>query len=192
MEQRSKVGNFVIPDTALERVMGYIEDPRDREAISLVCRRWYHVDALSRKHVTITICYSTSPDRVRRRFPNLESLKLNGKPRASMFNLIPEDWGGYAGPWVHGIAEALSCLKTIYFRRMIVRDDDIGVLVRARGDKLKSLKLDKCSEFSMDSLNWSPVLASLRPKHHHRLNNSNSVIYSTYMTLRSNMLSFEE
>ena len=36
------------------------------------------------------------------------------------------------------------------------------------------------------------MVAGLRPKHHHRLNNSNSVIYSTYMTLRSNMLSFEE
>ncbi|RRT85455.1 hypothetical protein B296_00009518 [Ensete ventricosum] len=79
-------------------------------------------------------------------------LKFKGKPGASIFNFIQEDWGGYAGPWVRGIAEALSCLETIYFRCMIVKDDDIGVLVRARADKLKSLKFDKYSEFSTDSL----------------------------------------
>ncbi|WOL04698.1 coronatine-insensitive protein [Canna indica] len=152
MEKQNRVGSVGIPDDALELVLGYIEDPRDREAISVVCKRWSRIDDLSRRHITIAICYSTSPERLRDRFPNLESLKLKGKPRAAMFNLIPEDWGGYAGPWVRGLAEALSCLKIIHFRRMIIKDEDIDVLVRARGDKLKSLKIDKSSGFSTDGL----------------------------------------
>ncbi|THU68000.1 hypothetical protein C4D60_Mb05t30630 [Musa balbisiana] len=154
MEQRrfDRAVSFGISDAALERVMAYVDDPRDREAISLVCKKWYRIDALSRKHVTVAICYSTTPDRLLRRFLNLESLKLKGKPRAAMFNLIPEDWGGYAGPWIRGLVHALDCLKALHFRRMIVSDEDIDALVRARGNVLKSLKLDKCSGFSTDGL----------------------------------------
>jgi hypothetical protein len=36
-------------------------------------------------------------------------LKLKGKPRAAMFNLISEDWGGYVMPWVNEIAELFNC-----------------------------------------------------------------------------------
>lgn len=141
-----------ISDLALECVMSYIDDPRDRDAVSLVCRKWYAVDAMTRKHITIAMCYTTTPDRLKTRFPRLESLKLKGKPRAAMFNLIPEDWGGYVTPWVNEIAEAFNCLKALHFRRMIVRDSDLEVLVRARGRTLQSLKLDKCSGFSTDGL----------------------------------------
>ncbi|KAM7280587.1 hypothetical protein ACFE04_007721 [Oxalis oulophora] len=79
-------------ETVLGCVMSYIYDPKDRDAVSLVCKRWYEQDALTRKHLTIALCYTTSPERLRRRFPHLESSKLKGKPRAAMFNLIPEDW----------------------------------------------------------------------------------------------------
>lgn len=67
-------------------------------------------------------------------------------------NIIPDDWGGYAGPWVSEIADTFLCLKSIHFRRMIVRDEDIGVLVRGRGHMLHSLKLDKCTGLSTDGL----------------------------------------
>ncbi|KAK1312329.1 Coronatine-insensitive protein 1 [Acorus calamus] len=140
------------PDVALEVLMSYMDDPRDRDAVSLVCRKWYEVDARTRKHITIAPCYSTSPDRLRSRFTGLESLKLKGKPRASMFNLIEEDWGGYAGPWIREIAGAFTCLKALHLRRMIVSDVDIAVLVAARGYMLLTLKLDKCSGFSTDGL----------------------------------------
>ncbi|XP_072960876.1 coronatine-insensitive protein homolog 1b-like [Typha angustifolia] len=154
MDQRSlnRAMSFGISDVALECVMGYIDDPRDREAVSLVCRKWYHIDAVTRKHITIAICYSTSPDRLRRRFPRLESLKLKAKPRAAMFNLIPEDWGGYATSWIAEIAESFNCLKALHLRRMIVTDADLAILVRARGHMLLSLKLDNCSGFSTDGL----------------------------------------
>ncbi|XP_007009091.2 PREDICTED: coronatine-insensitive protein 1 [Theobroma cacao] len=139
-------------DVVLGCVMPYIHDPKDRDAVSLVCRRWYELDALTRKHITIALCYTTSPDRLRRRFQHLESLKLKGKPRAAMFNLIPEDWGGYVTPWVNEIAENFNCLKSLHFRRMIVKDSDLEVLARSRGKVLQVLKLDKCSGFSTDGL----------------------------------------
>ncbi|KAF9589067.1 hypothetical protein IFM89_018329 [Coptis chinensis] len=121
------VGLFKLLDVALECIMGYIDDARDRDVVSLVCRRW-------------------------QRFPRLESLKLKGKPRASMFNLIPEDWGGFSGPWIREIAEGFNCLKCLHFRRMIVMDEDLEILARSRGQMLQSLKLDKCSGFSTDGL----------------------------------------
>ncbi|XP_077214897.1 coronatine-insensitive protein homolog 1b-like [Tasmannia lanceolata] len=148
----SRAMSFGIPDVALECVMGYIDDPRDRDAISLVCHKWYNIDSLTRKHVTIAICYSTSPARLMKRFSRLESLKLKGKPRAAMFNLIGEDWGGYVKPWINRISESFNCLKSLHFRRMIVTDADLEVLVRARGHMLLELKLDKCSGFSTDGL----------------------------------------
>uniref|UniRef100_A0A6N2NC53 Coronatine-insensitive protein 1 n=1 Tax=Salix viminalis TaxID=40686 RepID=A0A6N2NC53_SALVM len=140
-------------DVVLECVMPYIHDPRDRDAVSLVCRRWYELDAITRRHVTIALCYSTSPDRLQRRFKHLESLKMKGKPRAAMFfNLIPEDWGGFVTPWVNEIAESFNCLKSLHFRRMIVKDSDLELLASSRGRVLEVLKLDKCSGFSTDGL----------------------------------------
>ncbi|OMO91872.1 coronatine-insensitive protein 1-like protein [Corchorus capsularis] len=139
-------------DVVLGCVMPYIHDPKDRDAVSLVCRRWYELDALTRKHITIALCYTTSPERLRRRFGHLESLKLKGKPRAAMFNLIPEDWGGYVTPWVNEIAENFNCLKALHFRRMIVKDSDLEVLARSRGKVLQVLRLDKCSGLSTDGL----------------------------------------
>ncbi|XP_077238757.1 coronatine-insensitive protein 1-like [Tasmannia lanceolata] len=144
--------SFGMPDVALKCVMEYIDDPRDRGAVSLVCQKWYNIDSLTRKHVTIALCYSTSPARLTERFPNLESLKLKGKPRAAMFNLIPEDWGGYVEPWVNEISGALSCLKSLHFRRMIVTDADLESLVQARGHMLQALKLEKCCGFSTTGL----------------------------------------
>ncbi|XP_061986141.1 coronatine-insensitive protein 1 [Populus nigra] len=160
-ENHNKKNNYLncsgggggMSDVVLGLVMPYINDPRDRDAVSLVCRRWYELDALTRKNVTIAFCYSTSPDRLRRRFNDIESLKLKGKPRAAMFfNLIPEDWGGFVTPWVNEIAESFNCLKSLHFRRMIVKDSDLELLARSRGRLLQVLKLDKCSGFSTDGL----------------------------------------
>ena len=141
-----------VPEEMLHLVMGFVEDPRDREAASLVCRRWHRIDALSRKHVTVPFCYAVSPARLLARFPRLESLAVKGKPRASMFGLIPDDWGAYARPWVTELAAPLECLKALQLRRMVVTDDDLAELVRARGRMLQELKLDKCTGFSTDGL----------------------------------------
>ncbi|XP_071685706.1 coronatine-insensitive protein 1-like [Rutidosis leptorrhynchoides] len=156
MEQRSYSNHRTNPnapsDVVFECVIPYINDSRDRQSISLVCRQWHVIDSQTRKHVTIALCYSSTPEQLRRRFPYLESLKLKGKPRAAMYNLIPEDWGGFVTPWVMEIATSFRCLKSLHFRRMIVSDDDLKVISQSRGANLKDIKLDKCSGFSTDGL----------------------------------------
>uniref|UniRef100_J3M7Q6 Transport inhibitor response 1 domain-containing protein n=2 Tax=Oryza brachyantha TaxID=4533 RepID=J3M7Q6_ORYBR len=69
-----------------------------------------------------------------------------------MYGLIPDDWGAYARPWVAELAAPLECLKALHLRRMVVTDNDLAALVRARGHMLQELKLDKCSDFSTDAL----------------------------------------
>ncbi|BAT85954.1 coronatine-insensitive protein 1-like [Vigna umbellata] len=152
MTEERNVRKTRVVDVVLDCVIPYIDDPKDRDAVSQVCRRWYELDSLTRKHVTIALCYTTTPARLRRRFPHLESLKLKGKPRAAMFNLIPEDWGGHVTPWVEEISQYFDCLKSLHFRRMIVTDSDLQLLARSRGHVLQALKLDKCSGFSTDGL----------------------------------------
>ncbi|XP_050384934.1 coronatine-insensitive protein 1 [Argentina anserina] len=152
MEDRNARVNSGMSDVVAGCVMPYIVDAKDRDAVSLVCRRWYELDALTREHVTIALCYTTTPERLKRRFRQLKSLQLKGKPRAAMFNLIPEDWGGFVTPWVEEIAQSFKSLKTLHFRRMIVRDSDLELLARSRGKELLCLKLDKCSGFSTDGL----------------------------------------
>eukprot|EP00252_Welwitschia_mirabilis_P010229 TRINITY_DN23402_c0_g1_i1.p1 TRINITY_DN23402_c0_g1~~TRINITY_DN23402_c0_g1_i1.p1 ORF type:complete len:583 (-),score=85.49 TRINITY_DN23402_c0_g1_i1:394-2142(-) len=139
-------------DEALELVMAHLDDPRDRSAVSLVCKKWYQVDARTRKHVTVAFCYSIKPSDLSFRFPRLESLKLKAKPRAAMFNLIPADWGGYAGPWIREITINFLCLKSLHLRRMVVTDDDLRILICGRGHMLQVLKLDMCSGFSTEGL----------------------------------------
>lgn len=112
----------------------------------------YELEAQTRKHVMIALCYAATPERLSQRFPYLESVKLKGKPRAAMYNLIPEDWGGFVTPWVEEIARSFGCLKAVHFRRMIVTDEDLELLARSRGHVLQVLKLDKCSGFSTDGL----------------------------------------
>lgn len=153
MEDRSATRMSTgMSDVVFECVIPYIIDPRDRESVSLVCRRWYELDALTRKHVTIALCYTSTPKQLLRRFKHIESIKLKGKPRAAMFNLIPEDWGGYVTSWVEEFSGSFVCLKSLHFRRMIVRDSDLQVIAQSRGRTLQVLKLDKCSGFSTDGL----------------------------------------
>ncbi|KAL3647352.1 Coronatine-insensitive protein 1 [Castilleja foliolosa] len=139
-------------DTVWECVIPYVQDPRDRDAVSLVCKRWYEIDAITRKHVTMALCYTSTPQRLSLRFPHLESLKLKGKPRAAMFNLIPEDWGGFVTPWVDEIVRSFPRMKVLHFRRMIVKDSDLELLATSRAKVLEVLRLDKCSGFSTDGL----------------------------------------
>ncbi|XP_010529697.1 PREDICTED: coronatine-insensitive protein 1-like isoform X3 [Tarenaya hassleriana] len=139
-------------DGVIEQVIPYITDPKDRDYASLVCRRWCKVDAETREHVTLSLCYTAKSDCLSRRFSNLRLMKLKGKPRAAMFNLIPENWGGYVTPWVNEIAASFRQLKSVHFRRMIVSDLDLDLLAKARKDELEVLKLHKCSGFSTDWL----------------------------------------
>eukprot|EP00250_Pteridium_aquilinum_P011409 c20046_g1_i1 orf=300-2018(+) len=133
----------------LERIFSFIDDTR---SISEVCRMWYNVDRRTRKKVTITCCYAIDPARLTQRFKGLQAVKIKGKPRAAMFRLVPEEWGGYAKPWISEISLNCKRLNSIHLRRMVVTDADLCTLAEARGHMLQVLKLDKCTGFSTTGL----------------------------------------
>ena len=128
-------------------MIGNLVDTSDRNAVSLVCKMWYCVDALTCKHVTITFYYTITPLYLNAQFPGLELLKLKGKTRAAMFNLIPPDWGGYAKSWINQISKTFQCLKSLHLRRMIITNEYLSLLARDRENILQVLKLEKCSGF---------------------------------------------
>ncbi|KAH7301643.1 hypothetical protein KP509_23G035800 [Ceratopteris richardii] len=148
----SPFSSGTLPEFILHCVFEHIDMPEDRGAVSLVCREWYYVERWTRRKLTITCCYAISPSRLTQRFPALQELKIKGKPRASMFGLVPDDWGGYAGPWISEISVNCKCLYALHLRRMVVIDEDLSTLAEERGDMLQILRLDRCSGFSTTGL----------------------------------------
>ncbi|GKF32515.1 hypothetical protein Tco_0102313, partial [Tanacetum coccineum] len=65
-------------ETVLECVITYIHDRDDLNSISLVSRKFYELDSLTRKHLTVHAHYAPNPSRVTHRFPFIESLTLKG------------------------------------------------------------------------------------------------------------------
>lgn len=117
-----------LEDDLINLIFGYLEDPRDRSSASMVCKKWHEVDGQTRKSVYISNCYSILPDGLSKRFQNLEKIKLKGKPRAYEFDLLVEDWGGHAGPWIYEIARSYPKLQSLHLRRMEVTDEDLQIL----------------------------------------------------------------
>lgn len=145
--------NVQISNVLLDCVMPYIHQ-EDRDAVSRVCKQWYEKDRETRKHVTIAMSYSTTPTRLDQRFPHLQSLKLKGKPRVSMFDYVPKNWGGSVTPWVEKMKDRghFASLNSLHLRRMEVSDDDLRILAEWRSQTLCSLKLDDCTGFTTDGL----------------------------------------
>ncbi|KAL0727122.1 hypothetical protein Bca4012_023215 [Brassica carinata] len=115
-------------ENVLENVLKFLTSRRDRNAVSLVCRSWYRVEAQTRSEVFIGNCYSLSPARLTRRFTRVRSLFLKGKPRFADFNLMPPDWGAQFAPWVAVTAKAYPWLEKVSLKRMFVTDDDLALL----------------------------------------------------------------
>jgi len=114
-------------------------------------KEWRDMDSDTRKHITMPLIYASTPEKLKKRFPKLQSLKLKGKPRAAKSGLIPENWGGYASPWIRMIQTYNDCLNSIHLKRMIVSDNDLFILAQ-RSESLFSLKLENCSGFTTDGL----------------------------------------
>jgi len=114
-------------------------------------KEWRDMDSTTRKHITIPLIYASTPEKLKKRFPKLKSLKLKGKPRAAKCGFIPENWGGYASPWIRMIQNYDNCLNSLHFKRMIVSDHDLSILAE-RGKSLFSLVLDNCSGFTTKGL----------------------------------------
>lgn len=147
--KRMNVDHFYV---LINFVIHYIDRAEDRDAFSRVCKECCKADRETRKHVTISMCYSTTPQQLLQKFPNLQSLQLKGKPRVDKFSLIPANWGGSATQWVDNFHK-FKCLKAVHFRRMVVSDEDLLTLSKLKGN-LMSLKLDRCSGFSTKGLRY--------------------------------------
>jgi transport inhibitor response 1 len=139
------------PDEVLERVLAQLNSHKDRSSVSLVCKDWYDAERWSRTHVFIGNCYSVSPEIVTRRFPNVRSVTLKGKPRFSDFNLVPPNWGAQIHSWLLVFAAKYSFLEELRLKRMSVSDESLEFLALAFPN-FKALSLLSCDGFSTDGL----------------------------------------
>ncbi|MCO5595100.1 hypothetical protein L7F22_049138 [Adiantum nelumboides] len=139
------------PEEVLEHVLTFITSHKDRNAVSLVCKSWYHAEALTRQHVFIGNCYSVSPASLAQRFKNLKSLTIKGKPRFADFGLVPAYWGAYADPWVSALVDAYPWFEELRLKRMTVSDDCLSTLARSFPN-FRVLVLTTCDGFTTRGL----------------------------------------
>ena len=139
------------PDEVLEIVLSLLTSHRDRSSVSLVCKDWYHAERWSRTQVFIGNCYSVSPEILTRRFPNIRSVTLKGKPRFSDFNLVPPNWGADIHPWLVAFAAKYPSLEELRLKRMAVSDESLEFLA-SNFPNFKLLSLLSCDGFSTDGL----------------------------------------
>lgn len=142
---------YSFPEEVLEHVFSFIHTDKDRNAISLVCKSWYEVERWSRRRIFIGNCYAVSPGIVIRRFPELRSVALKGKPHFADFNLVPEGWGGNVYPWIAAMAMAYPMLEELRLKRMVVTDESLELISRSFKN-FKVLVLSSCEGFSTDGL----------------------------------------
>ncbi|KAI4349606.1 hypothetical protein L6164_010172 [Bauhinia variegata] len=139
------------PEEVLEHVFSFIQSDRDRNAISLVCKSWYEIERWCRKRIFIGNCYAVSPVMVIKRFRDVRSIALKGKPHFADFNLVPEGWGGYVYPWIVAVAGAYPWLEEIRLKRMVITDESLELIAKSFKN-FKVLVLSSCEGFSTDGL----------------------------------------
>ncbi|MCL7049569.1 hypothetical protein MKW94_024573 [Papaver nudicaule] len=137
-EEKNRVASS-FPDEVLERVLVFVKSHKDRSSVSLVCKDWYSADRWSRTHVYIENCYSVSPEILIRRFINIKSVTIKGRPRFSDFGLVPLDWGADIGSWL------------LRIKRMTVTDESLKFLAQYF-PHFKALSLQRCDGFSTHGL----------------------------------------
>ncbi|XP_058076046.1 protein TRANSPORT INHIBITOR RESPONSE 1-like [Magnolia sinica] len=142
---------LIFPEEVLEHIFSFIVSDKDRNAVSLVCKSWYQIDRCCRHRIFIGNCYAASPSVLIRRFPEIRSVSLKGKPHFADFNLVPSDWGGSVGPWIEAMAEAYPCLEELRLKRMVVTDDNLELLSRAFKN-FRVLVLVSCEGFTTNGL----------------------------------------
>ncbi|XP_010241246.1 PREDICTED: protein TRANSPORT INHIBITOR RESPONSE 1-like [Nelumbo nucifera] len=142
---------YSFPEEVLEHVFSFIQDDKDRNAVSLVCKSWYEIERWCRRRIFVGNCYAVSPRIVMRRFPELRSVSLKGKPHFADFNLVPEGWGGYVYPWISAMAEAYPWLEELRLKRMVVTDEALELISRSFKN-FSVLVLSSCEGFTTDGL----------------------------------------
>ncbi|KAK4776330.1 hypothetical protein SAY86_005018 [Trapa natans] len=142
---------YSFPEEVLEHVFSFLHSDRDRNAVSLVCKSWYEIDRWSRRRVFIGNCYAISPRAVIRRFPEVRSIKIKGKPHFADFNLVPDGWGGYVFPWITAMASSYPWLEEIHLKRMVVTNACLELIAKSFKN-FRVLVLSTCEGFSTDGL----------------------------------------
>ncbi|KAI3506684.1 hypothetical protein L1887_21247 [Cichorium endivia] len=142
---------YSFPEEVLEHVFSFITSDKDRNVVSLVCKSWYEMERWCRKRVFVGNCYAVSPSIMIRRFPEVRSVELKGKPHFADFNLVPEGWGGYACPWIAEMSRAYPWLEEIRLKRMVITDESLE-LISTSFKNFKVLVLSSCEGFSTDGL----------------------------------------
>ncbi|PWA90358.1 hypothetical protein CTI12_AA101820 [Artemisia annua] len=125
-------------------VIPYVHDVDDRNSISLVCRRLYELDGITRKHVTVHVLYCPNPSCLTQRFPFIDSLTLEGFSPLH----INSNWRDYKRiqitPWIKEIAVKFTCLKELHIQGLVVYERSLETLATSRGKDLRVLKIDNC------------------------------------------------
>lgn len=142
---------YSFPEDVLEHVFSFIQSDRDRNAISTVCKSWYEIERWSRRRVFIGNCYAISPRMVIRRFPDVRSVELKGKPHFADFNLVPDGWGGYVAPWITAMVAGYPWLEEIRLKRMVITDESLELISKSFKN-FKVLVLSSCEGFSTKGL----------------------------------------
>lgn len=140
-----------LPSKVLEHILSFIDSNEDRNSVSLVCKSWFETERKTRKRVFVGNCYAVSPAAVARRFPDMRSLTLKGKPHFADYNLVPDGWGGYAWPWIEAMAAKSPSLEEIRLKRMVVTDECLEKIAASFKD-FKVLVLTSCEGFSTDGI----------------------------------------
>ncbi|XP_042476619.1 protein TRANSPORT INHIBITOR RESPONSE 1-like [Macadamia integrifolia] len=138
---------YLFPEEVLEHVFSFIHSYKDRNAISLVCKSWYEIERWCRRRIFIGNCYAVSPGITIRRFPELRSVSLKGKPHFADYNLVPHGWGANMYPWVVAMAQAYPWLEELRLKRMVVTDDTLE-LISHSFKNFKVLVLSSCEGFT--------------------------------------------
>ncbi|KAI4342954.1 hypothetical protein MLD38_027513 [Melastoma candidum] len=141
----------LFPEEVLERVLSLLQAHKDRNSASLVSKSWYNAERWSRRRLFIGNCYSVSPGIVVRRFPNIRSVTLKGRPRFSDFNLVPQNWGAHVYPWLLMFADCYPFLEELRLKRMTVTDEGLKLL-SLKFQNFKALTLCSCDGFSTHGL----------------------------------------
>ncbi|RAL42125.1 unnamed protein product [Cuscuta campestris] len=150
---------YSFPEEVLEHVFFFLSSDKDRNSVSLVCKSWYEIERWCRRRIFVGNCYAVSPAIVIRRFPEVRSVELKGKPHFADFNLVPDGWGGSVFPWVAAMSRAYPWIEEIRLKRMVVTDDSLQLISKSFKN-FKILVLAICEGFTSDGL--SAIAANCR------------------------------
>lgn len=94
-----------------------------------------------------------------KRFPEVRSVELKGKPHFADFNLVPDGWGGYVCTWIVAMSLSYPWLEEIKLKRMVITDESLELIAKAFKN-FKVLVLTSCEGFT--SVGLAAIAANCR------------------------------